>query len=158
MIKGGTDGFAVKGGDAAAGPLKLMFDGPRPHGCERQTLLFALHPLTSAAMRSNAKTASLAAQALARAAAGARAHVLHPPAVAVRGQLTLVVKAFVISVFEASCLRRTAPHRRASQARCARAAAHPLAPAPRVGDAPAQRWAGQVAAHELSRTHESTAM
>ena len=36
MIKGGTDGFAVKGGDAAAGPLKLMFDGPRPHGCERQ--------------------------------------------------------------------------------------------------------------------------
>ena len=102
MIKGGTDGFAVKGGDAAAGPLQLMFDGPRPHGCERQTLLFALHPLTSAAMRSNAKTASLAAQALARAAAGARAHVLHPPAVAVRGQLTLVVKAFVISVFEAS--------------------------------------------------------
>ena len=40
MIKGGTDGFAVKGGDAAAGPLKLMFDGPRPHGCERhQTCL-----------------------------------------------------------------------------------------------------------------------
>ena len=66
------------------------------------SLLFALHPLTSAAMRSNAKTASLAAQALARAAAGARAPVLHPPAVAVRGQLTLVVKAFVISVFEAS--------------------------------------------------------
>ena len=53
-------------------------------------------------MRSNAKTASLAAQALARAAAGARAHVLHPPGVAVRGQLTLVVKAFVISVSEAS--------------------------------------------------------
>ena len=58
---------------------------------------------------SNAKTTSLAAQALARAAAGARAHVLHPPAVAVRGQLTLVVKAFVISVFEASGNRLATP-------------------------------------------------
>ena len=67
-------------------------------------------------MRSNAKTASLAAQALARAAAGARAHVLHPPAVAVRGQLTLVVKAFVISVFEASGNRLAAPAARSMQA------------------------------------------
>ena len=36
-------------------------------------------------------------RALARAAVGVRAHVLHLPAVAVRGQLTPVVKAFVIS-------------------------------------------------------------
>ena len=42
MTKGGTDGFAVKGGDAAAGPLKLMFDGPRPHGCERHQELSRL--------------------------------------------------------------------------------------------------------------------
>ena len=53
-------------------------------------------------MRSNATTSNRATRALARAAVGVRAHVLHPPAVAVRGQLTLVVKAFVISVFEAS--------------------------------------------------------
>ena len=32
MIKGGTDGFAIKGGDATAGTLTTFFDGPRPHG------------------------------------------------------------------------------------------------------------------------------
>ena len=32
MIKGGTDGFATKGGDATAGRLKTFYDGPRPKG------------------------------------------------------------------------------------------------------------------------------
>jgi hypothetical protein len=30
MIKGGTDGFATKAGDARFGSLKTYFDGPRP--------------------------------------------------------------------------------------------------------------------------------
>ena len=51
MIKGGTDGFAVKGGDAAAGPLKLMFDGPRPHGCERHQELSRLGGLSRSGLR-----------------------------------------------------------------------------------------------------------
>ena len=32
MVKGGTNGFALKGGDATTGALSLMYDGPRPHG------------------------------------------------------------------------------------------------------------------------------
>jgi len=33
MIKGGTDGFAVKGGSAmSGGSLQKMYDGPRPEG------------------------------------------------------------------------------------------------------------------------------
>ena len=32
MVKGGTDGFALKGGDATQGALKVMYDGPRPAG------------------------------------------------------------------------------------------------------------------------------
>ena len=32
MVKGGTDGFALKGGDAMVGPLNVMYDGPRPNG------------------------------------------------------------------------------------------------------------------------------
>jgi hypothetical protein len=30
MLKGGTDGMALKAGDATAGKLKTMYDGPRP--------------------------------------------------------------------------------------------------------------------------------
>ena len=30
-LKGRSDGFTLKGGDATAGPLKLMYDGPRPY-------------------------------------------------------------------------------------------------------------------------------
>ena len=29
-LKGRTDGFAIKGGDATKGPLKTMYDGARP--------------------------------------------------------------------------------------------------------------------------------
>jgi hypothetical protein len=29
-LRGGTDGFALKGGDATAGKFKTMYDGPRP--------------------------------------------------------------------------------------------------------------------------------
>ena len=29
-LKGRTDGFALKGGDATKGPLATMYDGPRP--------------------------------------------------------------------------------------------------------------------------------
>lgn len=32
MVKGGTRNFAIKGADATAGELKLMWDGPRPPG------------------------------------------------------------------------------------------------------------------------------
>ena len=32
MVKGGTDGFALKAGDATQGKLMLMYDGPRPDG------------------------------------------------------------------------------------------------------------------------------
>lgn len=32
MVKGGTDNFATKGGDAMAGKLTLLSDGPRPAG------------------------------------------------------------------------------------------------------------------------------
>lgn len=32
MVKGGTQGFALKGGDATKGELKIMYDGPRPPG------------------------------------------------------------------------------------------------------------------------------
>eukprot|EP00038_Savillea_parva_P017214 m.227498 g.227498 ORF g.227498 m.227498 type:complete len:211 (+) comp36917_c0_seq1:110-742(+) len=32
MVKGGTNGFAVKGGNASAGTLTTLFDGPRPNG------------------------------------------------------------------------------------------------------------------------------
>lgn len=32
MIKGGTNGFAIKGGDATTGNLTTMYDGPRPPG------------------------------------------------------------------------------------------------------------------------------
>jgi len=32
FLKGGTDGFALKGGDATAGNLTLLYDGPRPPG------------------------------------------------------------------------------------------------------------------------------
>lgn len=32
MVKGGTDGFALKGGDATQGGLTTMYDGPRPPG------------------------------------------------------------------------------------------------------------------------------
>lgn len=30
--KGGTNGFALKGGDATTGALSLLYDGPRPRG------------------------------------------------------------------------------------------------------------------------------
>ena len=29
-LRGGTDGFVLKGGDATAGSFKTMYDGPRP--------------------------------------------------------------------------------------------------------------------------------
>lgn len=32
MVKGGTNGFALKAGDATNGQLTKMFDGPRPNG------------------------------------------------------------------------------------------------------------------------------
>ena len=32
MVKGGTNGFALKASDATTGTLKVMFDGPRPRG------------------------------------------------------------------------------------------------------------------------------
>ncbi len=32
MVKGGTNGFALKAGDATAGPLQTMYNGPRPSG------------------------------------------------------------------------------------------------------------------------------
>lgn len=32
MVKGGTDGFGLKGGDAAGGLLTTLYDGPRPAG------------------------------------------------------------------------------------------------------------------------------
>ena len=32
MVKGKTDGFALKAADATQGKLQLMFDGPRPAG------------------------------------------------------------------------------------------------------------------------------
>eukprot|EP01084_Bolivina_argentea_P109862 196278_1 len=32
MVKGGTNGFALKGGDASGGSLKTMYDGARPDG------------------------------------------------------------------------------------------------------------------------------
>jgi hypothetical protein len=32
IVKGGSNGFALKGGDATSGALKTMFDGPRPNG------------------------------------------------------------------------------------------------------------------------------
>lgn len=32
MLKGGTDGFALKGGDATAAALPTLYDGPRPAG------------------------------------------------------------------------------------------------------------------------------
>ncbi len=35
MVKGGTDGFALKAGDATQGKLQLMYDGPRPAGYQR---------------------------------------------------------------------------------------------------------------------------
>jgi len=31
MVKGGSNGFALKGGDAQAGALKTLYDGPRPN-------------------------------------------------------------------------------------------------------------------------------
>ena len=32
MVKGGTDGFGLKGGDATAGALATLWEGPRPRG------------------------------------------------------------------------------------------------------------------------------
>jgi len=32
MVKGGTNGFALKASDATTGTLKVMYDGPRPRG------------------------------------------------------------------------------------------------------------------------------
>ena len=32
MVKGGTNGFALKAGDATQGKLQVMYDGPRPNG------------------------------------------------------------------------------------------------------------------------------
>ena len=32
MVKGGSNGFALKGADATTGALKSMYDGPRPRG------------------------------------------------------------------------------------------------------------------------------
>jgi len=32
MVKGGTEGFALKGGNAQEGPLTILYDGPRPNG------------------------------------------------------------------------------------------------------------------------------
>ena len=32
MVKGKSNGFALKGGNAQGGPLVTFYDGPRPHG------------------------------------------------------------------------------------------------------------------------------
>ena len=32
VVKGNTNGFALKSGDATMGTLKVQFDGPRPNG------------------------------------------------------------------------------------------------------------------------------
>lgn len=32
MVKGGSNGFALKGGDATQGTLTTLYDGPRPQG------------------------------------------------------------------------------------------------------------------------------
>jgi hypothetical protein len=32
MVKGGTNGFALKGADATQGKFQVMYDGPRPNG------------------------------------------------------------------------------------------------------------------------------
>merc|ERR1712048_765826 len=32
MLKGGENGFALKGGDAQTAALRLLYDGPRPDG------------------------------------------------------------------------------------------------------------------------------
>jgi non-reducing end alpha-L-arabinofuranosidase len=32
MVKGGTNGFAIKVGDATTGQLATMYNGPRPNG------------------------------------------------------------------------------------------------------------------------------
>ena len=32
MVKGGENGFTLKGGDASRGALKVQYDGPRPAG------------------------------------------------------------------------------------------------------------------------------
>jgi non-reducing end alpha-L-arabinofuranosidase len=32
MVKGGSNGFALKGGDATTGRLQTLWDGPRPPG------------------------------------------------------------------------------------------------------------------------------
>ena len=31
MVKGGSNGFGLKGGDAQKGPIKTLYDGPRPN-------------------------------------------------------------------------------------------------------------------------------
>ena len=36
MVKGGANGFALKGGDATQGKLTTMWDGPRPQGSQRE--------------------------------------------------------------------------------------------------------------------------
>jgi hypothetical protein len=36
MVKGGANGFALKGGDATQGKLTTMWDGPRPQGYQRE--------------------------------------------------------------------------------------------------------------------------
>jgi hypothetical protein len=35
MVKGGSNGFALKGGDATQGLLTTLYDGPRPNGYQR---------------------------------------------------------------------------------------------------------------------------
>jgi hypothetical protein len=32
MVKGGSNGFSLKGGDASQGSLTTLYDGPRPSG------------------------------------------------------------------------------------------------------------------------------
>jgi len=32
MLKGGNNGFALKGNDATSGTLQVMYNGPRPNG------------------------------------------------------------------------------------------------------------------------------
>ena len=42
MVKGNTNGFALKGGDATTGTLKTMYDGVRPAGYQPMKLQGAI--------------------------------------------------------------------------------------------------------------------
>jgi len=42
MLKGGSNGFALKGSDATRGTLQVMYDGPRPNGYQPMKKLGAI--------------------------------------------------------------------------------------------------------------------